>query len=62
METTKTIVRVKYHRQAIPTEYSFDSREKAEKFAKDKEQNNPYVRWTEIDNEVKYPNRKIISK
>ena len=55
METTKTIVRVKYSRQAIPREYAFIDKDKAEIFARDKKQTNPYVRWVEIDNEIKYP-------
>ncbi len=55
METAKTIVRVKYSRQAIPREYAFDDLGQAQIFARHKENNNPYVRWTEIDNEIKYP-------
>ena len=51
--------RIKYHRQAIPTEYGFDSKELADSFAKQKEQSNPYVRWTEVDQKRQYPKRAL---
>lgn len=42
------IARIKYSRQAIPTETEFATRELAEAYAVDQEFHNPYVRWTEI--------------
>jgi hypothetical protein len=50
----KTIVRVKYSRQAIPREYAFNDPQQAKTFAAEKKAHNPYVRWIELDNEVKY--------
>ena len=51
------IARIKYSRQAIPTETEFATRKDAEAYCKDKEKNNPYVRWTEVDTKRKYPNK-----
>jgi hypothetical protein len=42
------LVKVKYSRQAIPIIYGMTSREEAEEFAKDKEERNCLVRWTEV--------------
>ena len=49
------IARIKYSRCAIPEEVEFASREDAEAHCKNKDKNNPYVRWTEVDTERKYP-------
>jgi len=49
------IARIKYSRQAIPEEKEFPSREDAVACCKDKEESNPYVRWTEVDTKRKYP-------
>jgi hypothetical protein len=49
------IARIKYSKIAFPTETEFATREDAEAHCKDKEENNPYVRWTEVDTERKYP-------
>lgn len=48
------IARIKYSRQAIPEEEKFATQEDAEACCKDKEKNNPYVRWTEVDTKRKY--------
>ena len=53
------IARIKYSRQAIPTETEFATREDAEAHCNDKVKNNPYVRWTEVDTQRKYPFEKI---
>ncbi len=42
------IAKIKYTRIAIPDEIPFETKEEAEAFAKNKESQNPYVRWTEI--------------
>ena len=39
---------VKYSKTAIPDEYNFETKQEAEQFCRDKEQHNPYVRWTEV--------------
>jgi len=49
------IARIKYSRQAIPSEIEFATKEGAEQFCKDKEDCNPYVKWTEVDTERNYP-------
>ena len=49
------ISRIKYSRQAIPEETEHATREEAEAHCKDKENSNPYVRWTEVDTKRKYP-------
>ena len=49
------IARIKYSKCAIPTETEFASRENAEAHCIDKENHNPYVRWTEVDTKRKYP-------
>lgn len=43
-----TIVEVKYTKQAIPELRAFYNKDEARKFAQEKEQNNPYVRWTKV--------------
>lgn len=43
------IARIKYSRQAIPEEKEFDTLDEAETYCKNKEKNNPYVRWTEVE-------------
>lgn len=53
------IARIKYSRQAIPTETEFAAREDAAAHCTDKQRNNPYVRWTEVDTKRKYPVEKI---
>lgn len=49
------IARIKYSHQAIPEEKEFATRGEAEACCKDKENNNPYVRWTEVDTKRNYP-------
>lgn len=44
------IARIKYSRQAIPEEREFATIEKALAYCREKEKNNPYVRWAEVDN------------
>lgn len=51
--------RIKYSRQAFPMEYEFDNEQLARGFAWSKELHNPYVRWTEVDQARKYPNRPL---
>jgi len=53
------IARIKYSRQAIPEETEFAAREDAAAHCTDKQKNNPYVRWTEVDTKRKYPVEKI---
>lgn len=55
----KWYARIKYHRQAIPMEYEFDGEQLANDFARTKELHNPYVRWTEVDQERKYLHRTL---
>ena len=50
------IARIKYSRQAIPSEDEFDTRQEAERFCAEKEAHNPYIRWTEVDTKKKYTN------
>ncbi len=42
------IAKIKYTHIAIPDEIPFETKEEAETFAKNKELQNPNVRWTEI--------------
>ena len=42
------IAEVKYHRCAIPTETEFQTEEEAREYVRQKEQKNPYVRWTDV--------------
>lgn len=43
------IARIKYSQQAIPKEKEFSSIEDAQTYCENKEKNNPYVRWTEVE-------------
>ncbi len=44
---------IKYSRIAVPDRIEFPTIEEAKKFAKEKEKNNVYVRWTAIETENK---------
>lgn len=57
---TKTmwVARVKYSRIAIPEEKKFKTKEEAEKYCREKELYNPYVRWTKVDTKIKYKKNK----
>ena len=55
------IARIKYSRQAIPEEKEFATRKAAEAHCKDKAECNPFVRWTEVDTQRKYPVEKLKS-
>lgn len=57
----KWYARIKYSRQAIPFEYEFATEAEAKTFARYKAQNNPYVRWTAVDQVRKFSNQPVES-
>ena len=52
------VARVKYSRIPIPEEKKFKTKEEAEKYCREKELYNPYVRWTKVDTKMKYKRNK----
>lgn len=54
----KWITEVKYSRIAVPEELAFETEAEAREYATQKEQNNPYVRWTAVRfGKKKYPHQ-----
>ncbi len=50
---------IKYHRQAFPVEYEFATKERAGVFCQEKENHNPYVRWTGVVEKREYPSKPL---